>query len=254
MLDIRIVPLLKDNYGYLLHDPESGETAMVDPSEPGPVLAALADTGWRLTHILNTHHHFDHIGGNQALKAETGAHIAGPEADRHRIPDLETGLAEGSTYRIGTSSCRVLEVPGHTSGHIALVFDADDAVFSGDTLFALGCGRLFEGTAQQMWRSLGKLRALPDATRIYCGHEYTQSNCRFAVTVEPDNKALASRAEEIAALRAAGRPTIPSTIGLERQTNPFLRADLPAVQAALGMAGADPVAVFAEIRRRKDSF
>jgi hydroxyacylglutathione hydrolase len=253
-LEIQLVPLLKDNYGYLLHDPESGEAAIVDPSEPEPVLAALAQNGWRLRHILNTHHHFDHIGGNQALKAATGARIAGPEADRHRIPDLDTGLAEGDTYRVGTRRFRVLEVPGHTSGHIALVFDGDHALFSGDTLFALGCGRLFEGTPAQMWRSLLKLRALPGETRVYCGHEYTQSNCRFAVAVEPANPTLAARSEEIARLCAEGRPTIPSTIELERRTNPFLRADLPEVQDAIGMAGAEPVAVFAELRRRKDSF
>jgi hydroxyacylglutathione hydrolase len=253
-LEIRLLPLLKDNYGYLLNDPESGETAIVDPSEPEPVLAALAATGWRLTHILNTHHHFDHIGGNQALKAATGARIAGPAADRHRIPDLDTLLAEGDTYRIGTSTLRVIEVPGHTSGHIALFFDDDRALFSGDTLFALGCGRLFEGTAAEMWRSLVKLRALPGETRVYCGHEYTQSNCRFALSVEPGNAALAVRAEEITKLRSEGWPTIPSTIELECRTNPFLRADLPELQAAIGMAGAEPVAVFAELRRRKDSF
>ncbi|HVJ52631.1 MAG TPA: hydroxyacylglutathione hydrolase [Aliidongia sp.] len=254
MLDIRLLPLLTDNYGYLLHDPASGEAAIVDPSEPEPVLAALAETGWTLKHILNTHHHGDHIGGNAALKAATGARIAGPAADRHRIPDLDIGLADGDTYRVGTRTLRTIEVPGHTSGHIALMFDEDRALFCGDTLFALGCGRMFEGTPQQMWRSLSTLRALPEETRVYCGHEYTQSNCRFAVTIEPGNQALAERAEEIARLRAEGRPTIPSTIGLERRTNPFLRADVPEVQAAIGMEGADPVAVFAELRRRKDSF
>ena len=253
-LDIRLVPLPSDNYAYLLHDPASGEAAVVDPSEAGPVLAALKETGWRLKHILNTHHHHDHIGGNAELKRATGAHIAGPEKDRHRIPDLETGLSEGDTYRVGTRMLRVLEVPGHTSGHIALVFDEDQAVFSGDTLFALGCGRLFEGTPEQMWASLGKLRALPGATRVYCGHEYTQSNARFAVTVEPGNSDLAARAEEIARLRGAGQPTIPSTIDLENRTNPFLRADRPELQEAQGWAGRDPVEIFAEIRRRKDNF
>jgi hydroxyacylglutathione hydrolase len=253
-LEIRLVPLLTDNYAYLLHDAASGEAAVVDPSEAGPVLAVLKETGWRLAHILNTHHHHDHIGGNAALQQATGAHLAGPERDRHRIPGLQTGLAEGDSYRVGTRVLRVLEVPGHTSGHIALVFDEDQAVFSGDTLFALGCGRLFEGTPAQMWDSLKKLRGLPEATRVYCGHEYTQSNCRFAVTVEPDNRDLAVRAEEIARLRAAGRPTIPSTIGLERRTNPFLRADAPELLAANAWAGRDPVESFAELRRRKDNF
>ena len=253
-LEIRLVPLLTDNYAYLLHDAASGEAAVVDPSEAGPVLAMLKETGWRLTHILNTHHHHDHIGGNAALQQATGAHLAGPERDRHRIPGLQTGLGEGDTYRVGTRVLRALEVPGHTSGHIALVFDEDQAVFCGDTLFALGCGRLFEGTPAQMWDSLKTLRALPEATRVYCGHEYTQSNARFAVTVEPGNSDLAARVEKIAKLRAAGQPTIPSTIDLENRTNPFLRADRPALQEAQGGAGRDPVEIFAEIRRRKDNF
>jgi hydroxyacylglutathione hydrolase len=253
-LDIRLVPLLSDNYAHLLHDSASGEAAVVDPSEAEPVLAALKETGWRLKHILNTHHHHDHIGGNNALKEATGAHIAGPEKDRHRIPDLETGLSEGDVYSVGTRKLRVLEVPGHTSGHIALVFDEDEAVFSGDTLFSLGCGRLFEGTPAQMWTSLQKLRALPGSTRVYCGHEYTQSSARFAVTVEPKNRDLAARAEEIARLRAAGQPTIPSTIDQENRTNPFLRADRAELQAAQGWAGRDAVEIFAELRRRKDNF
>lgn len=253
-LEIRLVPLLSDNYAYLLHDPASDEAAVVDPSEAGPVLAALKEAGWALKHILNTHHHPDHTGGNHALKQATGATVVGPEKDRHRIPDLDLGLAEGDTYRIGTRQLRVLEVPGHTSGHIALVFDEDQAVFSGDTLFSLGCGRLFEGTPAQMWQSLSKLRDLPGATRVYCGHEYTQSNCRFAVTIEPENAALRRRAEEIVELRAAGRPTIPSTIEVENLTNPFLRADRPELQTAQGWQGRDPVEIFAEIRRRKDSF
>ena len=253
-LEIRLVPLLNDNYAYLLHDPASGEAAVVDPSEAGPVLSALQEAGWTLKHILNTHHHPDHTGGNGALKQATGAKVVGPEKDRHRIPDLDIGLAEGDTYRVGNSTLRVLEVPGHTSGHIALVFDEDGALFSGDTLFSLGCGRLFEGTPAQMWHSLGKLRALPGAMRVYCGHEYTQSNCRFAVTIEPDNESLKHRAAEITELRAAGQPTIPSTIAVENLTNPFLRADHPELQAAQGWQGRGPVEIFAEIRRRKDSF
>jgi hydroxyacylglutathione hydrolase len=253
-LDIRLLPLLSDNYAYLLHDAASDEAAVVDPSEAGPVLAALQATGWRLKHILNTHHHHDHTGGNRALKEATGARVAGPEKDRHRIAELDIGLVEGSTYDVGASRLRVLDVPGHTSGHIALVFDDDLALFCGDTLFALGCGRLFEGTPQEMWQSLLKLRALPDAMRVYCGHEYTQSNCRFAVTIEPDNRDLRARADTIAALRAEGKPTIPSTIGEERRTNPFLRADSAALLAANGWTGRDPAEVLGEIRRRKDNF
>jgi hydroxyacylglutathione hydrolase len=253
-LEIRLVPLLSDNYAYLLNDPASGEAAVVDPSEAAPVLAALRETGWRLKHILNTHHHPDHIGGNRALKDATGAVIVGPERDRHRIPDLDTGLSEGDTYAVGTRVFSVLETPGHTSGHISLVFDEDRALFSGDTLFSLGCGRLFEGTPAEMWHSLSKLKRLPGDMRVYCGHEYTQSNCRFAVTIEPDNHDLRARADEITRQRAAGQPTIPTTLDLENRTNPFLRVDRPELQAANGWTGRDPVEIFAEIRRRKDNF
>ncbi|HEV2677600.1 MAG TPA: hydroxyacylglutathione hydrolase [Aliidongia sp.] len=253
-LEIRLVPLLSDNYGYLLHDAGTGETAVVDPSEAAPVLAVLEAEGWRLGHILNTHHHLDHIGGNAALKAATGALIAAPRADLHRIPDVDVPLAEGDRYRVGGSEAQVFAVPGHTSGHIAFWFEADQALFSGDTLFSLGCGKLFEGTPAEMWRSLGKLRSLPDATRVYCGHEYTQSNARFGLTIERGNPALEARAAEIAALRAAGKPTIPTILGVEKATNPFLRADVPAVQAALGLAGRPATEVFAAIRRGKDNF
>lgn len=253
-LDIRLVPLLSDNYGYLLHDAATGDTAVVDPAEAAPVLAVLKAEGWRLGHILNTHHHPDHIGGNAELKAATGALIAAPRADLHRIPQVDVPLAEGDRYKVGGSEAQVFAVPGHTSGHIALWFEADQALFSGDTLFSLGCGKLFEGTPDEMWRSLGKLRALPDATRVYCGHEYTQSNARFALTIEPGNPALAARAAEIATLRAAGKPTIPTNLGVEKATNPFLRADVPAVQAALGLGGRSATEVFAAIRRGKDNF
>jgi hydroxyacylglutathione hydrolase len=253
-LEIRLVPLLTDNYAYALRDAESGLVAIVDPSEAAPVLEALKGWGWGLDLILNTHHHRDHSGGNEDLKAATGATVIGPAADSHRIPSLDRGVSEGDEVSLGGHVARVIEVHGHTSGHVAFHFAADRAVFSGDTLFALGCGRLFEGTPDDMWRSLGKLRALPPETRVYCGHEYTASNCRFAQSLGETNAALAARAVDITALRAAGRPTIPSTIGLERATNPFLRADDAALQSAVGLAGADPVEVFAEIRRRKDNF
>jgi hydroxyacylglutathione hydrolase len=253
-MDIQLIPAFSDNYVYLFKDPASEAVGIVDPGEAKPVLAALDRLGWRPTHIFNTHHHADHIGGNGVLKQRFGCTIVGPAADRHRIPDLDVAVGEEDAYRFGSQEVRVFETPGHTSGHIALWFSEASALFSGDTLFALGCGRLFEGTPAQMWNSLLKLRALPADTRIYCGHEYTLSNARFAVTVDPDNPALKERAANIAVLRDAGKPTIPTTLGMERATNPFLRADDPDVAAAVGLAGADPVEVFAEIRRRKDQF
>jgi hydroxyacylglutathione hydrolase len=253
-MDIQLILAFSDNYVYLFKDPASEAVGIVDPGEAKPVLAALDRLGWRPTHIFNTHHHADHIGGNGVLKQRFGCTIVGPAADRHRIPDLDVAVGEEDAYRFGSQEVRVFETPGHTSGHIALWFSEASALFSGDTLFALGCGRLFEGTPAQMWNSLLKLRALPADTRIYCGHEYTLSNARFAVTVDPDNPALKERAANIAVLRDAGKPTIPTTLGMERATNPFLRADDPDVAAAVGLAGADPVEVFAEIRRRKDQF
>lgn len=252
-LEIALIPALSDNYVYLAHDPASGATAVVDPAEAAPVLAALEQRGWTLTHILNTHHHADHIGGNEELKARFGVPIVGPRADAARIPGIDVEVGDGDTYDFAGHQARVFDTPGHTRGHIAFWFPDSEALFCGDTLFALGCGRLFEGTPQQMWDSLCKLRALPDATRVYCGHEYTQSNARFALTIEPDNEELRARAAAIDALRAKGEPTIPSTLGEEKRTNPFLRADVPEVQEAVGMAGADPAAVFGEIRKRKDN-
>lgn len=252
MLAIEPVPCLSDNYAYLVHDSASGLCAVVDPSEPEPVRRALGSHGWRLTHILNTHHHFDHTGGNLPLKEEFGAEVVGPGKDRERIPGIDTGVDETAPWTFGSHRVRILEIPAHTRAHIAFVVDG--AAFTGDTLFSLGCGRLFEGTPAMMWASLSKLMRLPDATRVYCGHEYTLNNGRFALTLEGDNPDLKARMAEVEALRARGMPTIPSTIGLEKKTNPFLRPDSATIRAALGMAGADTVAVFAEIRRRKDAF
>jgi hydroxyacylglutathione hydrolase len=252
-LVIRQIPVLRDNYAYLLHDGASGATGVVDPSVAEPVLATLAETGWRLTHILNTHHHHDHTGGNLEIKQATGAIIVGPRADRDRIPGIDVALGDGERYTLGTETAEVLDVPGHTRGHIAYWFKGSRAVFSGDTLFLMGCGRLFEGTPEQMWRSLGKLRSLPGETRVYCGHEYTQANARFALTVDPENAALVARVRKIDALRAEGKSTVPGSMADELATNPFLRADQPALQAAAGAPG-DPVATFAAIRRRKDVF
>ncbi len=224
MLEIELVACLSDNYAYLLHDLATGATGVVDPSEPEPVRHALSAHGWRLTHIFNTHHHFDHTGGNLELKDEFNATIIGPGADAERIPGIDVAYGEGEHFEFGAQDVQVFDIPGHTKGHIAFYFQKAKAVFTGDTLFALGCGRMFEGTPPVMFASLSKLAALPGDTRIYCGHEYTQSNGRFALHVDPQNKALITRMADVDALRAKGLPTIPSTIDLERATNPFLLA------------------------------
>ena len=254
MLEIYQIPCLQDNYGFLVHDPETGATATIDTPEVAPINQALAAKGWRLTHILNTHHHFDHAGGNEELKAQWNCQVVGAAIDAERIPGIDLALADGDTLILGSKQARIIEVPGHTSGHIAYYFAADEVAFVGDTLFALGCGRLFEGTPEQMSESLGKIMALPDATTVYCAHEYTEANAAFAVTMEPANPALQQRVKEIQSLRAAGKPTVPTSIGLERATNPFVRSDSAELQAVLNLSGADEVAVFAETRRRKDHF
>ena len=253
-LQIDHVLCLKDNYVWLLREPESGLVAVVDPSEAAPVKARLDALGWTLTHIFNTHHHWDHTGGNLALKDATGCTIVGPRADRERIPGIDVALGEGESYRFGEETAQVFDIPGHTRGHVAFWFPDSDALFCGDTLFTLGCGRLFEGSPAQMWTSLSKLRGLPPATRVFCGHEYTQSNARFALAVDPDNSALKSRAARVDAARAKGLPTVPSTLAEERATNPFLRADDPAFAKAQGLDARDPVAVFTAIRAAKDKF
>lgn len=253
-LEIEQVPVLNDNYVYLAHDPATGATAAVDPAVVDPVMEALERRGWRLTHILNTHHHADHTGGNEEVKRRTGCTIIGPRADAARIPGIDVQVGEGDTVMLGEAEARVFDVPGHTSGHIAYHFAESDALFCGDTLFSLGCGRMFEGTPEQFWSSLSKLRALPDSTRVYCAHEYTQANLRFSLSVDPDNDALQARGREIEDLRGKGLSTIPSLLGDEKAANPFLRADDPALQARLGLTGAAPEQVFAEVRARKDAF
>ena len=253
--EIRQIPTRKDNYVYLVREKGGeGKVAVVDPSDAAPVLEALGKLGWNLTHVLATHHHNDHIGGVPEIKAKTGCVVVGPRADRDRIPNIEIEVGDGDTYAVGDAVGRVFDTPGHTRGHITYWFPQSRALFCGDTLFALGCGRLFEGTPQQMWTSLSKYRAVPDETLVYCAHEYTQSNARFALTVEPDNAVLQARSKKIDEMRAAGQSTVPSTMGEERATNPFLRADEPALKKAIGMENADPVTVFAEIRGRKDKF
>jgi hydroxyacylglutathione hydrolase len=253
-LEIERVPVLQDNYVWLAREPAAGLVAAVDPSVAEPVLAAARRRDWRITHVLNTHHHPDHTGGNLEIKRATGCTIVGPSHDRERIPGIDVEVSDGGTYAFGGETAEIFFVPGHTRGHIAFWFSTSDALFCGDTLFLMGCGRLFEGTPEQMWKSLSRLRRLPDSTKVYCGHEYTQANARFALTVDPANDDLRARAAWVDRMRAEGKATVPGTMGDERKTNPFLRADVPAIAAAVGLAGAEPVKVFAEVRRRKDVF
>jgi hydroxyacylglutathione hydrolase len=252
-LEIELVPALSDNYVYIVRDTATGTVAVVDPAEPDPVDAALEAKGWKPTLIINTHHHGDHIGGNADLIAKYGCKLVGPAAESHRIPGMDQTVSEGDTISIGDEVGVVFETPGHTKGHISVHFPGGDALFAGDTLFALGCGRMFEGTPEEFWTSLSKLRALPDCTRVYCGHEYTQSNAKFALSVDPGNAALVEQVAEIDRKRAQGLPTVPSLLGDEKKANPFLRADDPALSAHIGAPG-DAIAAFAEIRSRKDNF
>jgi hydroxyacylglutathione hydrolase len=238
------VPCLQDNYAYLIDT--GSHCAVVDPSEPEPVVAALKREGLTLTHILNTHHHGDHTGGNRALKAAFGAQVVGPANDAGRIPGIDIGVTEAEGWEWSGRKVQILEVPAHTRGAITFVIDGN--AFTGDTLFVMGCGRLFEGDAATMHKSLAKLAALPDETRIWCGHEYAASNGRFALTLEPGNQALQAK------MKALPRPSVPSTMGQEKATNPFLRMDSSEIRKTLGMEKADAVSVFAEIRSRKDRF
>ncbi len=253
-LDIHQIPVLSDNYVYLAHCPETAATAVVDPAVTEPVLDAAAKKGWSITHIINTHHHDDHTGGNLGIKRTTGCTVVGPEPDRDRIPGIDVMVDEGDTFMLGAAEARVFFVPGHTRGHIAYWFADSAALFCGDTLFAMGCGRLFEGTPVQMWGSLQKLMDLPGDTRVYCAHEYTQANGRYALTVDPQNDDLVRRMAVVDDMRSRNLPTVPSTIAEERATNPFLRPRSPQVMRALDMEDADPVTVFAELRARKDRF
>jgi hydroxyacylglutathione hydrolase len=223
-LDIVRIPVLSDNYVWLVHDAASGQTMVVDPSVAEPVLAAAADRGWTITDIWNTHWHPDHTGGNADIKAATGCTITGPAAEAERIPTLDRLVKEGDVVRLGDHQAQVWDVPAHTAGHIAFHFAGEAVIFVGDTLFAMGCGRLFEGTAEQMFRNMQRFATLPDDTRVYCAHEYTLSNAKFAVTVEPDNLDLADRLAAVQSARDAGEPTVPTDIGKERATNPFFRA------------------------------
>lgn len=253
-LQIHQFPCLQDNYGFLLHDPDSGETATIDTPDADIILGEAENRGWRITQIWNTHHHWDHAGGNGAVKAQTGARITGPDYVAARIAGLDRTVREGDRVPLGRHEASVIFTPGHTSGHIVYHLPEAGVAFVGDTLFALGCGRLFEGTAQEMWASLSKLAALPDETRVYCAHEYTQANARFALSLDPDNEALKAYAGEVDERRARGEPTVPTTIGREKAANPFLRPQDRDIRRRLGMDKADDSDVFGEIRRRKDGF
>jgi hydroxyacylglutathione hydrolase len=223
-LEIVRIPVLSDNYIWLAHDSDSGDTVVVDPAVAGPVLAAAAERGWTIGQIWNTHWHPDHVGGNAEIKAATGCHITGPAAEAERITTLDRLVRDGDIVTLGKHMAHVIDVPAHTAGHIAYHMPDDATLFIGDTLFAMGCGRLFEGTAEQMFANMAKLSAMPDETVVYCAHEYTLSNARWAITAEPDNAALAARFAEVRAMRERDEPTVPTSIGAERATNPFLRA------------------------------
>jgi hydroxyacylglutathione hydrolase len=252
-LEVHQFMCLSDNFGVLVHDGESGATAAIDAPETAPILATLAEKNWRLTDILITHHHFDHTQGIAGLKAQfPQARVVGPAKEAEKIGGLDLAVQEGDLVRVGSLTALVIEVPGHTLGHIAYWFEEEDLLFAGDTLFAMGCGRGFEAPAHVLYHSLMKLAALPGETTIYCGHEYTLANARFALGVDPQNEILQDRAKEVAELREAGRFTLPTSMSLELATNPFLRASEPELQASVGMPGGDPAAVFAALRERKN--
>jgi hydroxyacylglutathione hydrolase len=253
-VEVRLVPCLSDNYAVILRDPASNMVAVVDAPEPKPIVKALEEARWTLTHILVTHKHADHIQGIPALKQRYRAKVIGPRAEAGDIPTLDALVGEPDTVEVGSLRARVFDTPGHTAGHICYWFDKEKLLFAADTLFALGCGRPFERPAAVLWESLLKLRKLPNDTIVYCGHEYTLANARFSVTVDPKNAALKARLAQIEEARAANKPTVPFTLGEDRLTNPFLRADDPAVAEAVGMKGADPAAVFTELRERKNNF
>jgi hydroxyacylglutathione hydrolase len=253
MVEIRQFLSRSDNFSVLVHDPVTGATAAIDAPDEASILAALGETGWTLTDILVTHEHFDHVEGIPALKARFGCRVVAPRLST-KVPEVDVVVAEGETVSVGNLVFNVLDTPGHCPDHIAYWLKDARTVFAGDTLFALGCGRIFGCTPEEFHRSLEKFTAMPDETMVYCGHEYTLSNARFALTVDPDNMTLRTRALEIENKRAQGIVTLPTTIGLEKATNPFLRAEDAGVQSALGMAGASPAAVFAELRERKNRF
>ncbi len=251
-LELVTIPCLTDNYAFLLHNARTKETLLVDAPDAPPIQEVLDAQGWTLTDILLTHHHWDHVDGLEPLRGP--ARVIGAAVDAHRLPPLDLTVSEGDAVTICGEEAQVFDVSGHTVGHIALYFATPGVLFTADSLMALGCGRLFEGTPAQMWQSMQKLRALPDNTRVCSGHEYTETNAGFALTIEPDNSDLISRIEEISQTRAAMQPTVPSNLGVEKRTNPFMRADVPTLQSAFGMTNSNPADVFAQIRKKRDNF
>ncbi|PKP83156.1 MAG: hydroxyacylglutathione hydrolase [Alphaproteobacteria bacterium HGW-Alphaproteobacteria-18] len=253
LIEIHQFPCLNDNYGYLVHEPGSGRTIAVDTPDAAVYLAEAEKMGWKISEIWNTHWHPDHAGGNLRIKEATGCRIIGPAGEAAKIPGLDRAVKGGDVVEFGDTSAKVIDVPGHTLGHIAFHFADQDAAFVGDSVFALGCGRVFEGTMEMMWESLKRIKKLPKKTQLYCAHEYTLSNAKFAVTIEPENKALKEYVAWIEKRRAEDKPTVPALLERELETNPFLRADLPEMQLAMGHAG-NAAATFGEIRGRKDRF
>ena len=252
--EIRLFPCLSDNFGYLIHDPATKATASIDAPEAGPIIDALDREGWALTDILITHHHHDHVGGVAELKQKYKCRVIAPHDKTTKIASVDLRTGQGDVLKVGSLLARVLETPGHTLDHVSYVFDNEKALFAADTLFSIGCGRVFEGTYPMMWESLLKLRALPDDFKLYCGHEYTAANIKFALTIEPDNAVLKARAEEVKRQRSENRPTVPTLLGEEKKANVFLRADEPSVAAGVRMKGRSANEIFAELRERKNKF
>ncbi|MEF2071391.1 hydroxyacylglutathione hydrolase [Consotaella aegiceratis] len=253
-IEIRQFMCRSDNFGVLVHDPQTGTTISIDAPEERPIRAVLDETGWTLTHILTTHHHGDHVAANEALKQAYGATIIGPEKEQDRIPGLDRAAKGGDVLDVGGIRVEVIDTPGHTLGEISYYLPEAKALFAADALFSLGCGRLFEGDAAMLWSSLQRLRALPDETMLYCGHEYTATNAKCAVAIDPGNTALRNRIAEVERLREEGQPTLPVLLGTERLTNPFLRADDPILKGELEMLDTDPIEVFAVMRKRRDQY
>ncbi|CAA7027294.1 unnamed protein product [Microthlaspi erraticum] len=254
-LQIELVPCLKDNYAYILHDEDTGTVGVVDPSEAEPIMDSLRKSGRNLTYILNTHHHYDHTGGNLELKDRYGAKVIGSAGDRDRIPGIDIALKDGDKWMFAGHEVHVMDTPGHTKGHISLYFPGSRAIFTGDTLFSLSCGKLFEGSPKQMLASLQRISSLPDDTSIYCGHEYTLSNAKFALSTEPNNEVLQSYAAHVAELRSKKLPTIPTTLKMEKACNPFLRVSNPDIRRVLGIPeSADTAEALGIIRKAKDDF